>query len=165
MPVYARREQPLLEWPHGALIGGSHFRRAVTAVDTGGRFCMLKATMPAETFVWPHTHTHEDEITFVHRGRIGARVGERDVVVEEGGFLFKPRGIVHAMWNLHASASLLHEIITPAGFEELFEEMSRLDLEEPDASPDRRHEIATRYGLHVNTELIPELIEKHSLRA
>lgn len=164
MLVYARRERPLLEWTHGDIIVGSHFQVAVTAGDTDGRFCLLKATMPAETFVLPHTHTHEDEVTFVHRGRIGARVGERDVVVEEGGFLFKPRGIVHAMWNLHTSASLLHETITPAGFEGLFEEMGKLDLEEPDASPERRHEIASRYGLHVNAELIPELVEKHSLR-
>lgn len=165
MPVDSRREHPVLAWSHGDLIAGSDFRRAVTATDTDGRFCVLKATMPAEAFVWPHTHTHEDEITFVHRGRIGARVGQQDVVVEEGGFLFKPRGVAHAMWNLHTSASLLHEIITPAGFEELFEEMARLRLDEPDASAERRHEIATRYGLHVNEELIPELMEKHSLQA
>ena len=35
----------------------------------------------------------------VFRGRIGPRVGDTDLVVDEGGFLFKPRDIVRAIWN------------------------------------------------------------------
>lgn len=155
---------PVLQWHHGDPIAGSDFRRAITADDTDGRFCLLKATMPTEAFVWPHTHTHEDEVTFVHRGKLGARVGDRDVVVEEGGFLFKPRGIPHAMWNLHSEVSLLHEIITPAGFEGLFEEMGLWHVEGREAPPEQRQELAARYGLHVNEELVADLAERHSLR-
>ena len=50
--------------------------------------------MPGELI--SHTHRDEDELTFVLRGRNGGRVGDHDMVVEEGRFLLMPRGIVHA---------------------------------------------------------------------
>ena len=164
MAMHQRALHPVVKWAEGAVIPASDFRHGVTRDDTDGRFSLLKATMPQGAFVWPHTHTHEDEITFVFRGRIGARVGSDDVVVEEGDFLFKPRRVPHAMWNLHSEASLLHEIITPSGFEGLFEEMGQLHLQTPEPSRESREEIASRYGLVVNDDLIAELVEKHSLQ-
>jgi quercetin dioxygenase-like cupin family protein len=85
----------------GALeaIPGSPFRRMITAADTGGRFSTLSAVLGPGDLVLPHSHRDEDEFSFVFRGRIDGRVADHDVVVEEGGFLFKPRGIVHAIWN------------------------------------------------------------------
>jgi quercetin dioxygenase-like cupin family protein len=164
MAMHQRARHPVVRWDEGTRIPASDFRHGVTGADTDGRFCLLKATMPQGAFVWPHTHTNEDEITFVFRGRIGARVGDEDVVVEEGDFLFKPRGVPHAMWNMHAEASLLHEIITPAGFEGLFEEMGELHLQTPEPPRGSREELATRYGLIINQDLIAELVEKHSLQ-
>jgi hypothetical protein len=58
-------------------------------------------------------------------------VRNHDVVVEEGGFLFK-RGIVHALWNPTDVEAVVIEFISPAGFEGFFQEMGAL---QGDASP------------------------------
>jgi hypothetical protein len=78
------------------------------------------------------------------------------VVVEEGGFLIKPRGIVHALWNPTDVETITLELISPAGLEGFFEEIGRL---QEGASPEIVGEIATRYGLSLHPELIPELSE------
>jgi hypothetical protein len=77
-------------------------------------------------------------------------VGNHDVVVEDGGFLFKPRGIVHTMWNQTDVDAILLEFLSPPGLERFFEETGR-------ASPETVPEIATRYGLTLHPELIAEL--------
>jgi quercetin dioxygenase-like cupin family protein len=79
-------------WDTGEAIPGTYFRHMITAADTGGRFSTLSAVLGPGDLTPPHSHRDEDEFTFVFRGRIGGRVGDHDVVVEEGGFLFKPRG-------------------------------------------------------------------------
>jgi quercetin dioxygenase-like cupin family protein len=126
----------------------------ITAGDTGGRFSTLSAVLGPGELVLPHSHRDEDEFNFVFRGRIGGRVGVHDVVVEEGGFLFKPRGIVHALWNPTDVEAIVLEIISPAGMEGFFEEIGGL----PEGlSPEAVPEIGTRYGLTFHPELIAEL--------
>jgi quercetin dioxygenase-like cupin family protein len=36
-----------------------------------------------------------------------------------GGYIIKPRGEVHAMWNAGSTARMI-EVISPAGFEDFF---------------------------------------------
>ncbi len=42
-----------------------------------------------------HTHTTEDEIFYVLQGHLTFRCGEDTFEVEDGGFIFLPRGIQH----------------------------------------------------------------------
>ena len=100
--------------------------------------------------VFPHSHEREDEFTFVYRGRIGGLVGEEETEVDEGGFLFKPRGTVHALWNPTDEPAIVIEFISPAGFEHFFEEMGAL----ADPTPQAVHEIAQRYGQCPHPELV-----------
>jgi uncharacterized cupin superfamily protein len=44
-------------------------------------------------------HTREDEYSIVTEGEIGFRSGDREVVLPAGGYITKPRGELHAMWN------------------------------------------------------------------
>ena len=71
-------------WDTGAPIPGTPFRQMITADDTEGRFSSQSAVLRPGELVIPHSHQNEDEFSFVFRGRIG----DHDVVVEEGGFLF-----------------------------------------------------------------------------
>src|SRR6476660_5432329 len=130
-------------WNSGELIRGTPFRHLVRAADTDGRFSSQSVVLGAGRLVVPHSHKNEDEFSFVFRGRSGGRVGDHDVVVEEGGFLFKPRGIVHALWNPTDVDAIIIEFISPAGFEGFFEEMGALTGGSP---PDRVRDIARRYG-------------------
>jgi quercetin dioxygenase-like cupin family protein len=149
-----------IAWDTGEPIPGTPFRHLIRAADTEGRFSAQSAVLEPRKLVMPHTHRDEDEFTFVFRGRIGGRVGDQDLVVEEGGFLFKPRGILHALWNPTAADAIVVEFISPAGFEGFFEEMGGLRNE---AGPDVVREIATRYGQTPHPELIAELSERHGV--
>ena len=148
-----------VSWDNGAAIPGTIFRQLITADDTGGRFSSQSAVLAPRELVIPHSHEREDEFTFVYRGRIGGLVGEEETEVDEGGFLFKPRGIVHALWNPTDEPVVVVEFISPAGFEHFFEEMGALTHAEPQTV----QEIAERYGQRPHPDLISGLQERHHL--
>lgn len=147
-------------WDSGEPIPGTPFRHLIRAADTEGRFSTQSAVLKPGKLVVPHTHQNEDEFSFVFRGRIGGRVGNQDVVVDEGGFLFKPKGIVHALWNATDIDAIVIEFISPAGFEGFFEEMGAL---EAGTGPEAVREIATRYGQTPHPELIAELTQLYNV--
>lgn len=45
-------------------------------------------------FVW-HYHQDEDELFFVHKGRLLMKLRDRDEIVNEGEFIIVPRGVEH----------------------------------------------------------------------
>jgi quercetin dioxygenase-like cupin family protein len=92
--------------------GGRHRRAALDPVSV---------VLGSGDLVLPHSHRDEDELSFVFRGRTGGRIGDHDVTVEEGGFLFKPRGIVHTIWNSTDIEATVLEFLSPAGLEDFFE--------------------------------------------
>jgi quercetin dioxygenase-like cupin family protein len=147
-------------WDAGDPIPRTPFRHLIRAGDTDGRFSAQSAVLRPHELVIPHSHKYEDEFTFVFRGRIGGRVGDQDLVVDEGGFLFKPRGVVHAMWNQTDVEAIVLEFISPAGFEGFFEEMGAL---QEGVLPDTIREIASRYGQIPHPELIAELSELYGV--
>jgi uncharacterized cupin superfamily protein len=65
-------------------------------------------------------HTREDEYSIVTEGKIGFRSGDREVVLAAGGYITKPRGEVHTMWNAGSRPARMIEVISPAGFEHFF---------------------------------------------
>ena len=73
-------------WDSGETIPGTPFRHLIKAADTEGRFSTQSVVLASGKLVVPHSHRHEDEFSFVFRGRISGRVGHDDVVVEGGGF-------------------------------------------------------------------------------
>ena len=147
-------------WNTGDPIPGTPFRRLIDADETQGRFSSQSAVLRPGQVVVPHTHDREDVFSFVFRGRIGGRVGDRDVVVDEGGILFKPRGIVHALWNATDVDAIIVELISPSGFEGFFQEMGALP---PDAGPEVVREIASRYGQTPHPELFAELTKLYGV--
>lgn len=151
---------------HGDNIPGSHFLQKILASDTEGRFFLMESTMPPRFIVGPHTHTKEDEFTFVYRGEIGARVGEQEVTVKAGSLLFKPRGMSHALWNPTDEPAILLEIISPAGFEQYFEEVSKLPGGFQPSNRASIDELAIPYGLqhHHEAEWLPDVLAKYHLQ-
>ncbi len=74
----------------------------------------------------PHIHNLEDEYSIVLEGEIGFRSNDQEVVLGPGGYIVKPRGEVHAMWNAGTTRARMIEVITPAGFERFFVELSEM---------------------------------------
>jgi mannose-6-phosphate isomerase-like protein (cupin superfamily) len=59
----------------------------------------------------------------VLEGRMGAQLGEEIVYGEAGDLVFKPRDQWHTFWNAGDEPCRSLELISPAGFEQYFEEL------------------------------------------
>jgi mannose-6-phosphate isomerase-like protein (cupin superfamily) len=116
--------------------------------DTGGAIAVVEHPFAVGTLVTAHLHTREDEYSIVTEGEIGFRSGDREVVLGPGGYITKPRGELHAMWNAGSVPARMIEIISPAGFELFFRDVADLAASgETDIS--RFAAVADAYGLHM----------------
>jgi len=70
------------------------------------------------------------------RARSGFRSGDREVVLGPGGYITKPRGELHAMWNAGPEPARMIEVISPAGFEHFFRELADLTAAGPPQLPE-----------------------------
>ena len=147
----------------GDAIPNINIRVLITADQTGGRFSAMAGVLAPRSLVVPHTHAREDELGFVQRGRIGARVGDRDVVVDAGQFVFRPHGVVHALWNPTDEPAVTVEIISPGGLERFFQELGQRAVSGTLTREDMT-ELAARYDSPFHTELIPELVEAYGVQ-
>jgi quercetin dioxygenase-like cupin family protein len=140
-------------------------RFMVDGEQSGGGFSLVEHPMPPRALAAPlHRHSREDEYSFVLEGRVGALLGDEVVYGEPGDLIFKPRDQWHTFWNAGDEPARLLEIISPAGFERYFEELVELptDAGPPDRS--RIAAIAARFGLELDFESIPGLLEQHGLQ-
>jgi quercetin dioxygenase-like cupin family protein len=94
--------------------------------DTGQALSVVEHPFPVGALVPPHLHTREDEYSIVTQGEIGFRSGDREIVLGSGGYITKPRGEMHTMWNAGSIPARMIEIISPAGFENFFRELADL---------------------------------------
>jgi len=142
-------------------------RFMVGGEESGGGFSLVEHPMPPRALAAPlhrHSHSHEDEYSFVLEGHLGAQLGEEVVYGAPGDLIFKPRGQWHTFWNAGDTPARILEIISPAGFEGYFEEL--VELPTAAGPPDRAQiaAIAARYGLELDFASIPRLIDEHGLR-
>src|SRR5262249_59773009 len=131
--------------------------------DTGGAVSIVEHPFPVGALVPPHLHTREDEYSIVTEGEIGFRSGEREVVLGPGGYITKPRGELHTMWNAGTSPARMIEVISPAGFEHFFRELADLTSARP-PQPTQAMALAERYGLQGGQpDWLPGLIARDPL--
>jgi mannose-6-phosphate isomerase-like protein (cupin superfamily) len=133
--------------------------------DTGGALAVVEHPFPVGALVLPHLHTREDEYSIVTAGEIGFRSGDREVVLGPGGYITKPRGVMHSMWNAGRVPARMIEIISPAGFEHFFREVCELLAAGP-PEPGQGADLAERYGLQLGEPAwLPGLIARYGLNA
>jgi mannose-6-phosphate isomerase-like protein (cupin superfamily) len=143
---------PLLTGPIGALLlAGSR--------DTASGPAFVVHDLAPRALGSPvHTHTREDEWSYVLDGEVGVEIAGSTTVARPGDLVLKPRGIPHAFWNAGGSPARFLEVITPGGFEDYFAALAEVlpDLE-------RVMEVAQRYGLDVDPTSVPRLAQAHGL--
>ncbi len=132
--------------------------------DTGGAISIVEHPFPVGALVPPHLHTREDEYSIVTEGEIGFRSGDREVVLGAGGYITKPRGEMHAMWNAGPTPARMIEVISPAGFEHFFREVAEFVAAGPPPTPETVPNLAAQYGLQLGRPVwLPDLIERYRL--
>ncbi len=131
--------------------------------DTGGALSIVEHPFEVGALVPPHLHTREDEFSIVTEGEIGFRSGDREVVLGAGGYITKPRGEMHTMWNAGKTPARMIEIISPSGFEDYFAAMSDL-LQSGPPAPEDVTRLADEYGLEFGQpSWLPGVIERFDL--
>ncbi|GAA5191059.1 cupin domain-containing protein [Rugosimonospora acidiphila] len=138
--------------------------------DNGGEVAIVEHPFAVGAITAPHRHTREDEHSIVVAGQIGFRSDDDEVVLGPGGYITKPRGQMHCMWNAGTGPGRIIEVITPGGFEHYFRELSELVAAvEPKAGVSLREtleftELAARYGLtYGSPEWVDDLVARYGL--
>lgn len=131
--------------------------------DTGGAIAVVEHPFPVGALVPPHLHTLEDEYSIVTEGEIGFRSGDREAVLGAGGYITKPRGEMHAMWNAGDVPARMIEIISPAGFEHFFREVVEM-VAAGDVDESAGQLLAERYGLVFGEpDWLPDILRRYRL--
>jgi mannose-6-phosphate isomerase-like protein (cupin superfamily) len=149
--------------PEGFL-GSIGVRFMIDGAEAGERFSLVEHPMSPRALAAPlHLHTREDEYSYVLQGRMGALLGDDVVEAGPGDLVHKPRNQWHTFWNAGDEPCRILEIISPAGFERFFRELSDLGGAVT-ADPEELARLCERYGFEMQPESVPELVERFGLR-
>jgi mannose-6-phosphate isomerase-like protein (cupin superfamily) len=144
-------------------LGSIGVRFMINGEDAGGDFSLVEHPLSPRALAAPlHRHSREDEYSFVLEGRMGGLLGDEVVEAGPGELVFKPRNEWHTFWNAGDEPCRILEIIAPAGFEHFFEELVELGGAMK-ADPEELAALSGRYGLEMQPESIPELLERFGL--
>jgi quercetin dioxygenase-like cupin family protein len=131
--------------------------------DAGGALSIVEHHFGVGALVPPHVHTLEDEVSVVLEGDIGFQSNDQEVVLGPGGYIVKPRGEVHAMWNAGSTPARMIEVISPAGFEGFFREFVDMNAAGPVEFP-MIAKLAERYQLpFAEPDWLPDVIARYNL--
>src|SRR6188472_3299647 len=145
-------------------LGAVGVRFMIDGEESGGGFSLVEHPIPPRHLAAPyHRHTREDEYSYVLEGSMGALLGDEVVHAEPGDLVFKPRDQWHTFWNAGDEPCRILEIISPAGFERFFQELSDIGGVIA-AGPEAVAELSERYGLEMQPQTVPELLERFGLQ-
>jgi quercetin dioxygenase-like cupin family protein len=147
----------------GGLLPGVGVQFKIDGADSLGGLAIVEHPFAVGALVPPHVHTREDEFSIVTEGRIGFRSNDQEVVLEAGGYIVKPRGEVHAMWNAGDAPARMIEVISPGGFDGFFREVSAMTATGVfDWAVLQR--LSEEYGLpFANPDWLPDVIARYDL--
>lgn len=129
-------------------------------VDPGwcrGALLMHEQVIPPGRLVRAHWHDEVAQWSVVTEGSLWFRVGAETYLVEQGGYIWRPPGLVHAVWNAgpgparqvegNMRGDVMHR------FYERFAELTAGG----DASPEEVTALAAAYGTHYDDPLTREI--------
>ena len=119
IPFYVRPGEPLDPGP-----GNFNMRTLIRSNQTNNQFSNVEGVLgPKLMGPTPHLHKDLDELMYVFEGTANVMIGKETYEVNAGGWIFRPRGIVHSFWN--ASDTLLRYVdcFFNQNFEDYLEEL------------------------------------------
>jgi quercetin dioxygenase-like cupin family protein len=141
---------------------GARNRFLIDGEETGGRFAVVRHLFAPRLLAAPlHRHHREDEFTYVLSGRVGAVLGDDEMVAEPGDLVVKPRNQWHTYWNAGNEPAAVLDLVSPAGLEQFFR---RLDALTEPPTPEQLVAIAAPYACDTDFEGTQRIVERHGLR-
>jgi mannose-6-phosphate isomerase-like protein (cupin superfamily) len=145
-------------------LGSIGVRFMIDGAEAEKRFSLVEHPMSPRALAAPlHRHTREDEYSYVLEGRMGALLGDDVVEAGPGDLVFKPRNQWHTFWNAGDEPCRILEIISPAGFEHFFQELSDMGGA-IEADPEAMAQLCARYSLEMQPDSVPGLLERFGLQ-
>lgn len=159
--------QPVPSDKYDVTLGNLGARLDISRKENEAHVAIVEHTLPAYTLAAPlHRHSREDEISYVLEGEMTVLADDDLTTVAAGESVVKGRGVWHTFWNAGDEPLRLLEIIAPGELSEYFEEVAQLGAPDPTNEEwiEQFLTIGERYGLEMDLESIPKLLETHSLQ-
>jgi quercetin dioxygenase-like cupin family protein len=127
---------------------------------------ILEGVINPGSLIPPHTHSREDECTYVLEGQLTFDVGGRVVTLGPGSYVVKPRDVFHAFWNATDKPARVMEIHAPGTFDAFYGELAEILTRglPPDQQGPAIGALNARYGLAHHVERIPEYVSRYGVR-
>jgi quercetin dioxygenase-like cupin family protein len=121
--------------------------------ETGGALGLVEGSFYGGFGPPLHVHHREDEAFYVLEGEIRFRQGDDEFVAGPGTWVWGPRGVPHA-FKVEPGGARALVVVTPGGFERMFEEGGVSVLESPHApvaqyDPEAAIALAKRFDFEV----------------
>jgi mannose-6-phosphate isomerase-like protein (cupin superfamily) len=136
-------------------LAGALYTAKAVGKDTGWAYTLVEARTQPKGQSLPKIHHREDTTYYVLEGELEFMVEDNLSVVSAGYLLYVGKGTRHTYKNVGTGPARHLEMITPAGIEKFFEEVSvpALDTSSPppfeEEDLDRILSIAPKYGLEI----------------
>lgn len=144
--------QPRYQWP----TGGKQMRfitdivtMKAAAADTGGVYSLFETETPPAGGCPLHTQRYDDETFYVLDGKYTFVLGDEEIELGPGGYLFAPRGTPHGYTNTGAAPARMLTLVTPGGIQETFFDEVDDRTDRPAGEPElaRVLAVAPKYGV------------------
>jgi quercetin dioxygenase-like cupin family protein len=157
-PVIARVEQS-----HACRFGDLTFTTVLAGAFAGG-VSLFEVDLAPGCLSGPlHVHEREDAVSYVLEGALTFQVGEDIVTAVPGSAVIQPRGVPHTFWNAGTTPAKALDIATPGGLEHLYQDLASAAAGDHNAA-ERVTAIEERYGVRMDWDSLPTLLERYRLR-
>lgn len=121
----------------------------LAGADTGNAVAVVRFTVPRLSGPPLHRHSREDEWFYVLDGEITIEIDGQRSIARAGASAFAPRGTAHAYQNFRDETAHILVMVTPAGLDRFFEDVTALNkgLSQPDFA--RVEQLMQSYGMEL----------------
>jgi len=158
---------PIIRPGEGARVHGMDMAHKVDAHRLGGRLLIMEGQVAPGVLIPPHTHTREDECSYVISGRVMFQVDEDIVTADAGSYVIKPRGVSHAFWNPGSEPARVMELLVPATFGHYYDEVGAIFADSAKTEQERREALEAhhaRYGVTFHWDRVADLVNRFGVK-
>lgn len=106
-------------------IAGGNYRIIISGKQTNGEYAVIEMSVPPGAGPNPHSHADFTETFYVLEGEVSFKSELGNYVAKKNSFINIPKGgIIHGFKNLSNETAQLLCTVSPAGLDNLFEEMA-----------------------------------------
>ena len=130
---------------------------------TSGAYNLMDQIVAPKLLSAVHSHAVEDQVAFVLAGTMSCWVDGQLFEVQAGGYMLRPAGLPHSMWNATAEPLRFLEITSPATrFQEYVRLLGEL-IDGGGANPAAVATLAEGYGITFFPDQTEQLSQRFGL--